>query len=667
MNENRTNNNMQAQPGIPNFLELLKACVDHMSDAIVITEADPISQPGPRIVWVNQSFYDLTGYSPEEVIGNTPRMLQGPGTDRATLGRLREAFSQWRPVCVEVLNYRKDGSAYWNEFQVVPVANDQGWFTHWVSVQRDVTERKRKEEAFRNSLDRLKAAALAGIVGLWDWDIQNHRLDWDQVMYRLYGIREEDWQGCYEAWASAIHPEDRAYVEDEIQAALRAEQGFATEFRIILPDGQVRYLKAASHTTFDANGKALRMIGVNYDLTEQKNIEQRLVQERNRADEAAHAKSDFLAKMSHELRTPMNGIRGYLQLARDETSVTRANEYLDAALKSSRLMSTLLNDLLDFSRIEAGKLEIERRSFNLLQAIDSACKLHRADLQARSSLVTLHLELADGLPEHVIGDELRLTQVINNLLSNAVKFTQVGEIVLRVSRARAEPGHDSWRFEVSDSGIGIDESQINRLFNAFEQGDNSINRRYGGSGLGLVISQQLVRLMGGGPMSIESTLGQGSCVAFTLPLPLPAASGDEAKVESMQHEPAPRSLAGLSVLVVEDNPTNIDVAVNMLESMGAEVSIATNGRDALEVLHELGPQFDLVLMDMQMPEMDGLEATRQIKAHPDWKRLPVVAMTANALEENRHDCQEVGMSGFIAKPIEKDELLKVVLEQRRAA
>ncbi|MEO0003540.1 MAG: hypothetical protein RLZZ22_1232 [Pseudomonadota bacterium] len=527
----------------------------------------------------------------------------------------------------------------------------------WVWLIEDATTEIRSKE-------RLESAAAAGIIGVWDWDVVNNRLEWDQVMYRLYGVREEDFTGAYEAWASALHPEDKAHTEGEAQAALRGEREYAPEFRVIWPDGTIHHLKCVALTTFDGDGRPLRMIGVNYDLTEQKAVEQALVRERNKADQANQAKSDFLAKMSHELRTPMNGIRGYLQLARDESSLARVHYYLDAALKSSQLMSALLNDVLDFSKIEAGKLELERRGFNLRDMLDTVCNLHQAAINARSADVILRQELADGLPRHVLGDELRLSQVIHNLLSNAVKFTHAGEIVLRVDRASAQAPTDALRFEVSDSGIGMNQEQIGRLFNAFEQSDNSTSRRYGGSGLGLVISQQLVRLMGGDPMEVRSIPGQGSCMAFTLAL-APAQDQDE-MTQPMRPPASPASLEGMSVLLVEDNPTNIEIAASMLEARGAEVAIATSGQGALDVLRELGPLYDLVLMDVQMPGMDGLEATRHIRANPEWHDLPVVAMTANAREEDRRACEQAGMVGFISKPIERDELLRVVVLHRRA-
>lgn len=529
----------------------------------------------------------------------------------------------------------------------------------WVWLIEDATAEIR-------SMERLESAAAAGIIGVWDWDVVNDRLEWDPVMYQLYGVRAENFGGAYEAWASALHPEDKAYTEGEAQAALRGEREYAPAFRVVWPDGTIRHLKCMARTTFDSDGKPLRMIGINYDLTEQKAVEQALVQERNKADQANLAKSDFLAKMSHELRTPMNGIRGYLQLARDESSLARVQYYLDAALKSSQLMSTLLNDVLDFSKIEAGKLQIERRGFNLRAMLDTVCNLHQAAISAnsiKSVKVRLRQESADGLPPHVLGDELRLSQVIHNLLSNAVKFTHAGEIVLRVSRASAEAGPDALRFEVSDSGIGMNQEQLGRLFNAFEQSDNSTSRRYGGSGLGLVISQQLVRLMGGGSMEVQSTPGQGSRMAFTLAL----APAQAELAQPMRKPASPLSLEGMSVLLVEDNPINIEIAVSMLEARGAEVAIATSGQGALDLLQELGPLYDLVLMDVQMPGMDGLEATRHIRANPAWSDLPVVAMTANAREEDRRACEQAGMVGFISKPIERDELLQLVLRYRRLA
>lgn len=385
-----------------------------------------------------------------------------------------------------------------------------------------VGQLRESEIQMRESQERLKAAASAGIVGVWDWDVLNDQLVWDEVMYRLYGLDKNDFAGAYDAWASAIYPEDKAYTEGEIQAALRGEREYAPEFRVLWPDGSIHHIKAMSHTTFDEQGKPLRMIGVNYDISEQKEIQatlDRQVKERTHALEQAkeeaeaanRAKSSFLANMSHELRTPMNGVLGMAHLIRHGGVTPKQAEQLDKLSTAGKHLVEIINAILDISKIEAGKLTLEERALFL----DNIT----ADIAAMlaPSAEVKHLQfIVENAPQspRVIGDPTRLKQALLNYGSNAIKFTEAGQITLRTLIEEETASDVLIRFEVEDTGIGIEQGTVDKLFHAFEQADSSTTRRYGGTGLGLAITKKLAQLMGG-DAGCKSRLGQGSTFWFS--------------------------------------------------------------------------------------------------------------------------------------------------------
>ncbi|MCK6424833.1 MAG: response regulator [Burkholderiaceae bacterium] len=376
-----------------------------------------------------------------------------------------------------------------------------------------------------------------------------------------------------------------------------------------------------------------------------------LVQARDAAEAAVRAKSAFLANMSHEIRTPMNAIVGMTHLALRADPPPAQRDYLGKIRDASRHLQRLIDDILDFSRLEAGELKLDPIGFEIGPAIGRVTAL--LGERARAKALDLRVELAEDLPRWLVGDVLRLEQVLLNLGANAVKFTERGAVVISVAPLRQE-GERVWlRFEVRDSGIGIEARDLPGLFQRFHQVDSSITRRYGGTGLGLAISRRLVEAMGG-EIGVASEPGVGSVFSFTLPfgrgLPPPAAQpGSSAEIDVR-----PPDLAGLRVLVVEDNVLNQEVARELLGSAGCCVDVVDDGAQALERLAR--QPCDLVLMDMQMPVMDGLSATRAIRAQPALAGLPVIAMTANALAQDRLRCLEAGMNDHIAKPFEPEAL-----------
>ncbi len=386
---------------------------------------------------------------------------------------------------------------------------------------------------------------------------------------------------------------------------------------------------------------------------EQERAMRELVEARRRSESANQAKSEFLAMMSHELRTPMNGVLGMLQLMQTTGMDDEQGEYIQAALESTSHLMEVINDILDFSRIESGRLEIEELFFSPDELIQHCVMNFRYLAEEKGLDLNLHgLESLEGV--QLRSDPLRLRQILTNLVSNAVKFTEHGGVDVHVELMRREPFRYGFRVRVRDSGLGIPEEQIPRLFEAFSQLENSTSRRFGGTGLGLAISRRLADLLGGRLWG--AALPEGGS-EFALELELEGRAACE--VENTER-PAGRRLEG-RVLLVEDNDVNRMVAERMLAASGVDVLCARDGRHALEKLDESA--VDCVLMDVQMPVMDGLEATRRLRdreAERAAEPVPVVALTANALEGERGRCLDAGMDDYVAKPFQRDQLLEVV-------
>ncbi|TFB44554.1 PAS domain S-box protein [Pseudomonas sp. F01002] len=779
----------------------------------------------------NKGAEHLLGYDADELLGqHTPESIHVPEEVAARGVELSEEYAQaidgfrvltHKPELEgaetrEWTYIRKDGSRFPVTLVVTSMRDGDGKLSGYLGIAVDITERKAAERELAASLettqkqrselmaihDQLLMAAEVAELGVWSWTLADNALQWNDRMFEFYGqpltLRNNGLS--YQHWYSRVHPDDAVSAAEKLSAAVEGSGVYDTIFRVVRPDGQIRFIQAGAQVERSPSGAALRVTGINRDITSQRELESHLLYAKEQADTASAAKSAFLANMSHEIRTPMNAVLGMLQLVQNTDLNGRQLDYVTKAQSAAKSLLGLLNDILDYSKIEAGKLQLDVHPFEL-EPLMRDLSVVLAGNQGEKE-VEVMFDLDSNLPNDLIGDSLRLQQVLINLAGNALKFTLEGQIVVSVEQLMRTENSVSLRIAVSDTGIGISPEQLQRIFEGFTQAEASTTRRFGGTGLGLVICKRLVSLMGG-ELQVESQRGMGSRFWFDITLDVAPSSllrsdspgvdvsirilvvddnamagelllrtvhalgwqadhvsGGTQAVEWVKNAQArgeaydvvlmdwrmsdmdglsaaqlihqqgngvpppmiimitaygrevladasemgdapfvgfltkpvtpkqladavqralngkglaqplpskstgrPQRLAGLRLLVVEDNMLNRQVADELLTGEGAQVMLAEGGLEGVSrVMAEKVP-FDAVLMDIQMPDIDGLEATRRIRSNPRFAALPIVAMTANASNTDREACLAGGMNEHVGKPIDLEQLVATLLFQ----
>lgn len=501
----------------------------------------------------------------------------------------------------------------------------------------------------------LRLGEQLAMVGHWRFELSTRRLTWSDEVYRIYGLRKDRFQPTMEATLAAHHPEDRDRLRELVTTAMQSGASYEMGLRIIRPTGETRHVVTRGVVEFGGDGKPFALFGAVSDVTDRTSQEEALLNARREAEAAARAKTDFLATVSHELRTPLNAVIGFadLLLTADLPEIER-RRYIGLQAEAGRTLLAVINDVLDFSKIDAGHLQLEEMPTDTVGMLQTCAELVRPMTQEKG--LSLRIDLAADLPPWLMLDPTRVRQVVLNLLNNAVKFTQAGHVTLSATTIAGEgEGKGSLRIVVTDTGIGIAPERQQQLFEPFHQADASTARRYGGTGLGLAICKRLVTLMGG-RLGLSSEAGRGSLFWIEIPLNptdppsnAPALPTPGAREEGVDARP-------LHILLAEDLVVNQLLVRAILERAGHRVDIAIDGAAALAAVQRT--TYDLVLMDVQMPGMDGLEATRAIRALPSVAgRIPIIALTANALPSEVERCHKAGMNEHIAKPIEASHLI----------
>jgi signal transduction histidine kinase/DNA-binding response OmpR family regulator len=540
------------------------------------------------------------------------------------------------------------------------------------SVHRESNSRLLAEEALDETREHLQLAIDAAGLALWDWRIPSPEVFLTARWGEMLGEVAMDGHWNTTDLLQRLHPDDRVRLQATVSNLLNGQQSkVATQYRIRSDTGWIWIESHAMVAERDDCDRPLRLMGTHADIGERKRVETEMERARVLAEQASQAKSEFLANISHEVRTPLNALMGLTRMLIDSPLNTEQKSWLHLMDSSAHTLLALLNDVLDFSRIEAGKMQLEHERFNLHDALTEVSAIYSE--QARGKSIAWTLTLASDLPVYLVGDAARLRQVLGNLLSNALKFTpHSGHVEIVASRAQpTADGTGCWQVRVKDSGVGISAEQQVTLFDAFTQADASTARRYGGSGLGLAICARLVRLMGG-TITLDSALGQGSCFTASLPLnESPLALPQNAPHELGELASAGERFAGLCVLVAEDHPVNELLMNQLLKRLGCTVRNARDGEQAVVQWAKGG--VDLVLMDVQMPGTNGLQATQRIREQERQRglaRTPIVAVTANAMPDDRAICLASGMDGYTPKPVSPQALMATMdaaLQGRRDA
>ena len=602
-----------------------------------------------KVIYVNPEGAAIFGRAPDDLLGDNwvGSVHEADRSDVVARWHAAAAAGSLFDDTYRVV--RRDGITVHVRVRAQAVRLPDGSTGGYVGSVEDVGDQvlheaqlRASQETLQRSEERLHRALEGSGLALWDLDVAARTVYLSEQWSLMLGGPPKETRCTSRQLLDLVPPEDQPRVEQALEPVLRGSSPlYVVQHRVRRTDGTLLWIHSEGGVAeSDAQGKPVRMVGTNRDITQAKQAEQELRIARDEADAANEAKSHFLATMSHEIRTPLNGIIGMTKLLLDENLTPEVRRHADLIDRSAHSLLALVNDILDVSKIEAGQMEIERVPFDLHELLEDLATLYR--LRATEKSLLFRVRLDPSVPQHVLADPTRLRQVLVNLLGNALKFTTTGWIGLDV-KATAEEAAYVLQFTVADTGIGIPADVQPQLFTRFMQADTSTSRRFGGSGLGLSIVRQLVDLMGG-TVEVSSTTGKGS--RFTVSVPVLAAQ--ETPAASLWQDLAPAA-QGARILIAEDNTTNQVVAFGMLRKLGYEdVSVANDGAEALQMA--LQERYDVILMDCQMPEMDGYEATRRLReAGCD---SAIVAMTANAIKGDRERCIEAGMNDYLTKPID---------------
>ncbi|GAA0816024.1 hypothetical protein GCM10009111_15190 [Colwellia asteriadis] len=540
------------------------------------------------------------------------------------------------------------------------------------------------EKALRISEERFSVAMKGANDGLWDWNLLTDEVYFSPRWKDMLGYQESELANNVSTWQDLIFEEDLEETLDSSNKQLNGQgHYYRIEFRMKHKNGTLVNVLSRASIIYDVKTqKPIRLVGTHVDITDRKkqeyqlhamnslleerveartselaNLNSQLVKATQVAEHANQSKSLFLANMSHEIRTPMNGVIGLIELITRTPLNAQQQEYLTQLQLSSNNLMHILNDILDISKIEAGKLSIEQQPFDFKEMLTNVVKVFEPQIQKKK--LSLTVSIADDIETNVIGDSVRCSQVLTNLVNNAIKFTEVGGIRIIVNNIE---NSELVSIKVSDTGIGISEQQQQRLFTSFMQADDSTSRKFGGTGLGLAISQQLACLMGGA-ITLQSKLGEGSCFEFKVKLPIDKSKpSTDVMSESSQHNNTTKNksyivsaLIGKRVLLVEDNRINRLIAEQILKQAGMKVFSAENGLQAVQMAEEHA--YDVIVMDIQMPVMDGYEATQKIRLLAHHEKTPIIAMTANAMTDDKERSLAVGMNKHLTKPIKANEVI----------
>jgi len=629
------------------MLQKLSRAVEQNPCMVMIT--DPVG----IIEYVNPKFTEITGYTFDEAVGKTPALFKSALTPPEIYQDLWQTICAGRTWHGQLQNTKKDGTVYWERESISPLVGEDGAVRHFVALKEDISKQKETEE---NLMVFRRFAETSG-QGFGMATLDGYITYANQTLCRLLE-EESPADVCHNRVEKYYPPEFQLRLQNEIIPAIKEKGQWTGELMLRSAKGKLTPVLENFFLIRDEAGKPIYFADVVTNISEQKQVEAALQCAKEQAEQASRFKSEFLANMSHEIRTPLNAVMGMTHLTMRTELTAKQRDYLSKVQSSSHTLLGVINDILDFSKIEAGKLKIENTDFLLESVFENLANLE--SMHAAEKGIEIIFSIGKEVPKALVGDPLRLAQVLINLTSNAVKFTERGQVLVAVALTEQSSDRLVLRFSVQDSGIGIDKAKISRLFEPFTQADGSTTREYGGTGLGLAICKQLVSMMGG-EIGAHSEPGHGSTFFFTAEFGCPAVATEK------HFLPSP-DLRGTRVLVVDDNAIARQTLKETLESFSFHVSTVVSGAAALAELERAASDnqtnpYDLVLMDWKMPGMDGVEASRLIH-HTGWlPRVPTIIMiTAYGREEVMQAASQAGIDGFLVKPVNHSILFDTIIE-----
>jgi PAS domain S-box-containing protein len=651
----------QAQQALAESEERFRIMADGCPTPMWVTDADG----GVR--FVNRAYREFFGTTYEQVEGRNWQPLLHPDDAPEYIAAFLGAMKQTKTFRAEARVRRSDGVWRWMASYAEPRWSAGRVCLGYAGLSLDITDRKQAEQELRRSEEKFRQLAENIREVFWMMNAAGTEMLYVSPAYeQIWGRSCHDLYRDPMAWLAAVDPEDRDHVYASFRKRIEGEP-IVSEYRIRTPEGKVKWIRDRAFPVRDHEGRILRVAGIAEDVTEGKQAEAAMRQAKEAAEAANRAKSEFLANMSHEIRTPMNGVIGMAGLLLETELTAEQRQYAEIVRSSGASLLSVINNILDFSRIEARKVELEIVDFDLRNTLEDVDGLLRLGAQEKG--LTLAYRIGPDVPVRLRGDFGRLRQILLNLVGNAVKFTAGGEVTIGVNLDRQEEHAAVVRFSVRDTGIGIPRCRQFDIFSSFTQVDGSTTRKYGGTGLGLAISKQLVELLGG-QIGVESEPGQGSKFWFTARFEKQSGEsmGDVPGTGAAARDyedaspcgPLPGSCSG-RILVAEDNIINQQVALGILQKLGYRADAVANGKEAVASLQRI--PYDLVLMDCQMPEMNGYEATACVRDPHSGvcnSQIPIVAVTAHAMTGSREKCLTAGMNDYITKPIKPLALAAVL-------
>ncbi len=627
--------------------ELFRTVFDNSAVAIMVTDKDE------RMVAWNPSTEKMLEMTKQDLFNKSVKDLYPPhewNKIRAFRSKRKGMLSD-----IETQIYKRDGTLLDVIVSMSVLKDNQGNVIGTIDIVNDITKQKMAERRIKESENKIRVILDNSAAAITLIDEQERIVSWNNYTIQLLGKTKKD---LYLKHVSMLYPEEEWL---KIRAANIRQTGSKhhLETKVVRKDGKIIDVDLSINVLKDSNNKIIGSVGIMQDITEQKRVKEALLQAKLVAEEANNSKSLFLANMSHEVRTPMSTVLGMIDLTLDTDLNEEQRENLKTAKDAAENLLGLLNDILDLSRVESGKMRLETIEFNLPNVIKSICKA--LSVLAQNKNLELKLNIDHNVPELLLGDPVRIRQILVNLINNAIKFTHKGYIETKVKAASVSEKNCELIFSVTDTGIGIPEDKHDLIFEVFTQADDSTTRRYGGTGLGLAICKRLVEMMGG-HIWVKSKEGEGSTFSFTCSFKIAEKKAVRVTTPEDQQalEAGQKLTEELFILLAEDNLVNQKITVKLLEKRGWKVETVENGKDVLDRIGQ--KSYDVILMDTHMPILDGLETTKIIREDEKktGQHIPIIALTARVMEEDRQRCLKSGMDEYLPKPIDRKKMYEVI-------